>query len=48
MADQATRGVIKKAFRAINPQKVIGIVFNNKNLKPSKSYSDYYYGYHKK
>jgi len=48
MADQATRGVIKKAFRAINPQKIIGIVFNNKNLKASKSYSDYYYGYHKK
>jgi protein-tyrosine kinase len=48
MADQATRGSIKKAFGAIDPKKIIGIVFNNKNLKPSKSYSDYYYGNYKK
>ena len=47
-ADQATRGSIKKAFGGIDPKKVIGIVFNNKNLKPSKSYSDYYYGRYKK
>ncbi len=48
MADHASRGSIKKAFGAIDPKKIIGIVFNNKNLKPSKNYSDYYYKYHKK
>lgn len=48
MADQASRGSIKKAFGAIDPKKIIGIIFNNKNLKPSKGYSDYYYKYHKK
>ena len=48
MANHAARGSIKKAFGAIDSKKILGIVFNNKNLKPSKSYSDYYYGYHKK
>ena len=47
-ADHAPRGSIKKAFGGIDPKKIIGIVFNNKNLKPSKGYSDYYYRYHKK
>ena len=47
-ADNAPRGSIKKAFGGIDPKKIIGIVFNNKNLKPSKGYSDYYYRYHKK
>jgi non-specific protein-tyrosine kinase len=47
-ADHAPRGSIKKAFGGIDPGKIIGIVFNNKNLKPSKDYSDYYYRYHKK
>ena len=48
MANQASRGSIKKAFGAIDPKKIIGIVFNNKNLKPNKIYSDYYYRYYKK
>ena len=48
MANHAARGSIKKAFGAIDSKKILGIVFNNKNLKASKSYSDYYYGYHKK
>ena len=48
MSDHAARGSIKKAFGGIDPKKIIGIVFNNKNLKPSKAYSDYYYRYHKK
>ena len=48
MGDYAARGSVKKAFGAIDPKKIIGIVFNNKNLKPSKGYSDYYYGHYKK
>ncbi len=50
MADQATRGSIKKAVGSLNPKKIIGIVFNNKGLKPSRGYSDYYYshGYYNK
>ena len=48
MGDYAARGPIKKAFGLIEPKKIIGIVFNNKNLKPSKNYSEYYYRYHKK
>jgi protein-tyrosine kinase len=45
MADHATRGSIKRAFGLVDRQKIIGIVFNNKNLKSSKIYSDYYHSY---
>ncbi len=45
MADQATRGSIKKAISSIDRKKIIGVVFNNKNLKPNKLYSDYYNSY---
>ena len=48
MSDHATRGSVRKAFGGIDPKKIIGIVFNNKNLKPSKANSDYYYKYYKK
>jgi len=47
-ADQATRGSIKRAIGSVAREKIIGIVFNNKELKPSKIYSDYYYRYYKK
>lgn len=47
-ADQATRGAIKKAIDSMGRDKIIGIVFNNKELKPSKEYSEYYYKYYKK
>jgi len=47
-ADQATRGSIKKAIDSVAREKILGIVFNNKDLKPSKIYSDYYDRYYKK
>jgi non-specific protein-tyrosine kinase len=48
MSDHAARGSVKRAIGGIDPKKIIGIVFNNKNLKPSKAYSDYYYRNYKK
>ena len=48
MADQAGRGSVEKAVRAIDREKILGIVFNSKELKPDKIYSDYYYRSYKK
>jgi len=48
MADRAPRGFIRKAVDSIDRQKIIGLVFNQKDLKPSKYYSKYYYRYYKK
>jgi len=48
MAKQATRSSVKKALGAVDPKKIIGIVFNDKNMRPNKGYSEYYHRYHKK
>lgn len=48
MADRTPRGAIRKAANAFDKQKILGVVFNQKELKPSKYYSEYYYKYYKK
>jgi protein-tyrosine kinase len=50
MAGMVSKLDVRKVVKSIGPQKIIGVVFNQKNLKPLKSYSYYesYYGYGKK
>jgi Mrp family chromosome partitioning ATPase len=51
MANQATRGSIQKALNGVvgkNGKKMLGVVFNNKELKPGQIYSDYQYRYYRK
>ena len=48
MAERTPRGAIRKAVNLFDKQKMLGVIFNQKELKPSKYYSDYYYKYYKK
>ena len=45
MADRTPREAIKRAVKSIDRQKIIGIVFNQIELKLSSYYSKYYYHY---
>ncbi len=47
MADRAPKTSVRKAVASIDRQKIIGVVFNNKDLKPSKFQSHYYYKYYR-
>ena len=47
-ADRATRESIQRAVKSIDRQKIIGIVFNQIDLKSSSYYSKYYYKYYRK
>ncbi len=49
MAGMVSRLEVRRVVNSIGAQKIIGIVFNQKNLKPLKSYSNYYRydGYHR-
>ncbi len=47
MADRTPRLAVRKAINSIDKQKILGVVFNQKELKPSKYYSEYYYKYYK-
>jgi non-specific protein-tyrosine kinase len=48
MADRMPRESIQRAVKSIDRQKIIGIVFNQIDLKSSSYYSKSYYGYHRK
>ncbi len=48
MADKTPRTAIRKAISGIPKEKFIGVVFNQKELKPTKYYSEYYYRKYKK
>jgi receptor protein-tyrosine kinase/non-specific protein-tyrosine kinase len=52
MANQATREIIQNSLNGLigreGTKKMLGIVFNNKELKPEQIYSDYHYRYYKK
>ncbi len=48
MADRTPQGAVRKAVKALDKPKIVGVVFNQKELKPSKYYSEYYYKYYKK
>jgi len=47
-ADRMPRESIQRAVKSIDRQKIIGVVFNEVELKPSSYYSKHYYGYYKK
>jgi non-specific protein-tyrosine kinase len=48
MADRTPKGAIQRALKSIDRQKLIGVVFNQIDLKPSHYYSKYYYKYYRK
>lgn len=49
MADRAPKESVRRALQSIDRQKIVGVVFNQKDSKPSSNYySRYYYGYSKK
>ena len=48
MAERTPRETIQRAVKSIDRQKIIGIVFNQIDLKQSHYYSKYYYKYYRK
>jgi capsular exopolysaccharide synthesis family protein len=44
-ADRTPRETIQRAVKSIDRQKIIGVVFNQIDMKPSSYYSKYYYHY---
>jgi len=48
MSDRAPKKSVRKAVETIGREKIVGVVFNQINLKPSKNYSEYYYRYYQK
>ena len=48
MAERTPKGVIQRALKSIDGQKMIGIVLNQVNIKSSHYYSKYYNKYYKK
>jgi protein-tyrosine kinase len=48
MSDRAPRRSVRKAVDTIGQEKIIGVVFNQINLKASKNYSENYYRYYRK
>jgi protein-tyrosine kinase len=48
MSDRAPKKSVRKALESLGREKIVGVVFNQINLKPSKDYSDYYYRYYRK
>lgn len=48
LADQTPRETVQRAIKSIDPQKMIGIVLNQVDVKTSSYYSKYYYKYYGK
>jgi capsular exopolysaccharide synthesis family protein len=48
MADRTPKEAISRAMKGLDHQKIIGIVLNQIDLKPSSYYSKYYYNYYRK
>jgi capsular exopolysaccharide synthesis family protein len=48
MAERTPREMVQRALKSIDRQKIIGVVFNQVDITPSRYYSKYYYGYSKK
>lgn len=48
MAGQVPKPAVRRVIDTLGREKIIGVVFNQKNLKPSKHYYDRYYRYPKK
>ena len=47
MSDVTPRNSVRKAMETIGEEKIIGIIFNQMNLKPSKLYPENYYKYYR-
>ena len=47
-AEDTPRGAVRKLVNSFDKQKILGVVFNQKELKPATYYSDYYYRDYKK
>ena len=48
MAGRTPKEAISRATKSLDREKIIGIVFNQTELKPSSYYSKYYYRYYRK
>jgi Mrp family chromosome partitioning ATPase len=48
MADRTHREAVQTAMKSIDKQKIIGIVLNQMDQRPSSSYSAYHYKYYGK
>jgi receptor protein-tyrosine kinase/non-specific protein-tyrosine kinase len=48
MSDLAPRSSVRKALETIGQEKIIGAIFNQINLKPSKHHPENYYRYYRK
>ena len=48
MGGQTPKESIKRAIQSIDQQKIIGVVFNQKDMRLSNDYSKYYYKYYRK
>jgi protein-tyrosine kinase len=48
MSDTVPRRSVRKAVDSINKEKILGVIFNQINLKPSKHYPSNYYSYYPK
>lgn len=47
MADRTPREAVSRAIKNFDRQKIIGVVFNKTDMKPSSYYSKYYYKYYR-
>lgn len=48
MAGRIPKGSVRRVVDSIGREKIIGVVFNQKDLRPMKHHYDYYYRYHRK
>jgi len=48
LAGETPKGAVRRSVEAIGREKILGFVFNQKNLKRSRTYGDYYYTYARK
>ena len=47
-ADRTPKGTVQRALKSVDHQKIIGVVFNQVDMKPSGYYSKHYYRYYRK
>ncbi len=47
MADRTPKQSVSRSIKSIDRQKIIGVVFNQIDLKPTSYYSKYYYKYYR-
>jgi capsular exopolysaccharide synthesis family protein len=48
MAAQVPKAAVRRVVESIGREKMIGVVFNQKDMRPGKHYYDYYYRYSRK